>query len=60
VEVAMKRGDLVKNIKTGDLFIVRVVKTLSGRDWLFMEPVGDGHGGWTKSKFFVRISNVWV
>jgi hypothetical protein len=60
VEVAMKRGDLVKNIKTGDLFIVRVVKTLSGRDWLFMEPVGDGQGGWTKSKFFVRFSNVWV
>ena len=54
----MKKGDLVKNIKTGDLFIVRSIRTLSGRDWLFMEPVGDGQGGWTKSKFFVRISNV--
>ena len=53
----MKKGDLVKNIKTGDLFIVRSVRTLSGRDWLFMEPVGNGHGGWTKSKFFVRFSN---
>ena len=54
----MKKGDMVKNIKTGDLFIVRSVRILSGRAWLFMEPVGDGHGAWTKSKFFVRISNV--
>ena len=56
----MKKGDLVKNIKTGDLFIVRSVRALSGRDWLFVEPVGDGHCGWTKSKFFVSVSNVRV
>ena len=54
----MKKGDLVKNIETGDLFIVRSAKRLSERDWVFVEPVGDGFGWWTKSKFFVRFSNV--
>ena len=58
MEVNMKKGDLVKEIKTKHLYLVRAISVYTGRDWLFVEPINEGRPKWQRGKEFEVVRDV--
>jgi len=54
----MKKGDLVKDIKTNYTYLVVSVSKLSGRDWVFVEPISEGRRQWARVKHFEKVIHV--
>ena len=52
----MKVGDLVKEKKTGILYLIRTISPLTGRDWLLLHPVNDGVPKYDLAKNFRRVA----
>ena len=57
-EVDMKKGDLVKEIKTKHLYLIRAISTYTGRSWLFVEPINEGRPKWQRGREFEEVKNV--
>ena len=51
----MKKGDLVKNTKTNYTYLVVSVSRLSGRDWVFVEPLCEGLRKWDRAKHYEKV-----
>ncbi len=58
VEANMKKGDLVKNIKTNDFYLVVNVSKLSNRDWVYVEPLCEGVNKWDRARNFKKVIHV--
>ena len=58
VEVNMKKGDLVKEIKTDNFYLVVSISRLSNRSWVFVEPLCEGLRKWGRAKHFEKVIRV--
>ena len=58
VEVSMKKGDLVRNIKTNNFYLIINISRLSNRDWVYVEPVCEGLSKWDRAKNFRKVIRV--
>jgi len=58
VGINMKKGDLVKNIKTSDLYLIVNISRLSNRDWVYVEPLCEGLSKWDRAKNFRKVIRV--
>ena len=58
MEVDMKKGDLVKEIKTDNFYLVVSISRLSNRSWVFVEPLCEGLCRWERAKHFEKVIRV--
>ena len=58
VEVSVKKGDLVKHIKTNNLYLVVNISKLSDRDWVYVEPLCEGMCKWDRAIHFRKVIRV--
>ena len=54
----MKKGDLVKDVKTNHIYLVINISKLSGRDWVYVEPVCEGMCKWDRAKYYRKVIRV--
>ena len=54
----MKKGDLVKEIKTDNFYLVVSISRLSNRSWVFVEPLCEGMCKWDRAKHFEKVIRV--
>jgi len=54
----MKKGDLVRNIKTNNFYLIINISRLSNRDWVYVEPVCEGLSKWDRAKNFRKVIRV--
>jgi len=54
----MKKGDLVKEIKTDNFYLVVSISRLSNRSWVFVEPLCEGLRKWGRAKHFEKVIRV--
>ena len=51
----MKKGDLVKEIKTNNYYLIVNISKLSNRSWVFVEPLCEGLRKWDRAKHFEKV-----